>query len=249
MKLIVNADDFGYSRAVNYGITDAHNLGIVTSTTAMVNMKEFDQAVMLAKENLKLGVGIHLNLTTGKALTEANKTITDPKGNFLKISDLKEKIYEINLNEIETEFEEQIEKFLKAGLIPTHFDSHHHVHMLPRIFDIFIKLALKYNVPVRTFKDKKDKLKELKIKSPDLFINNFHGEEISIDFIKNIIKNHKNTNKIIEIMSHPGYVDDTLIKKSSYNINRIKEQKILTSKELIEYIKNNQIELINFKNL
>ncbi|TGU42153.1 ChbG/HpnK family deacetylase, partial [Mesorhizobium sp. M00.F.Ca.ET.186.01.1.1] len=42
MKLIVNADDFGYSKGVNLGIIEAHRAGVVTSTTTMVNMGGFE---------------------------------------------------------------------------------------------------------------------------------------------------------------------------------------------------------------
>lgn len=49
MKLIVNADDFGYSDGVNLGIIEAHRSGIVTSTSAMVTMPSIDHAVGIAR--------------------------------------------------------------------------------------------------------------------------------------------------------------------------------------------------------
>ena len=68
MKLIINADDFGYSNGVNYGIIDAFKNGILTSTTCLTNMPGFNHAIQLAKENPNLGIGIHLTLTCGKPL-------------------------------------------------------------------------------------------------------------------------------------------------------------------------------------
>lgn len=53
MKLIINADDFGFTRAINYGIIDAHNLGVLTSTTLMVTMPAFEHAVDLSKKHLR----------------------------------------------------------------------------------------------------------------------------------------------------------------------------------------------------
>ena len=40
MRLIVNADDFGISKAVTLGILEAHERGVVTSTTMMCNMPD-----------------------------------------------------------------------------------------------------------------------------------------------------------------------------------------------------------------
>ena len=62
-KLINNADDFGYSHAINYGIIDSYLDGILTSTTLMPGMPGFQHAVALAKKNPCLGNGIHLTKT------------------------------------------------------------------------------------------------------------------------------------------------------------------------------------------
>lgn len=64
-KVIINADDFGYSAAVNAGIIKAYQDGVLTSTTLMANMSGRDGAIQLAKENQGLGVGGHLVLTCG----------------------------------------------------------------------------------------------------------------------------------------------------------------------------------------
>ena len=76
-KVIINADDFGYSSAVNLGIITSHKKGILTSTTLMANMSGCDEAIMLAKENPNLGVGCHLVLTCGKPLTKGASLINE----------------------------------------------------------------------------------------------------------------------------------------------------------------------------
>lgn len=82
MKLIVNADDFGYSKGVNLGIIEAHRAGVVTSTTTMVNMGGFEHAVQLARETPTLGVGIHLVLTCGAPVSHDVPSLTDEHGRF-----------------------------------------------------------------------------------------------------------------------------------------------------------------------
>ena len=69
MKLIVNADDFGLTSGVTYGIYDAMCRGVVTSTTALVNGAALDHAVQLSRDIPELAVGMHFVLTLGRPLT------------------------------------------------------------------------------------------------------------------------------------------------------------------------------------
>src|SRR5262249_40716320 len=64
-RLIVNADDFGLSVSVNQAVIRAHREGILTSASLMVNEPGFEDAVKLARENSRLGVGLHLTLLFG----------------------------------------------------------------------------------------------------------------------------------------------------------------------------------------
>ncbi|HOI45659.1 MAG TPA: ChbG/HpnK family deacetylase, partial [Candidatus Aminicenantes bacterium] len=70
-RVIVNADDFGLCQGVNRGIVLAHQKGILTSATLMANMPGFDEAVEMARDHPRLGVGVHLNLLRGEPVTPA----------------------------------------------------------------------------------------------------------------------------------------------------------------------------------
>jgi len=74
-RLIVNADDFGFTRDVNSGIVEAHQRGILTATTLMANGGAFDDAVRLARENPALDVGCHLVLVGGVSLVDRNRAL------------------------------------------------------------------------------------------------------------------------------------------------------------------------------
>ncbi len=150
-RLIINADDFGFSEGVNKGIIDAHTKGILTSTTIMTNMPHAAQAVELAKNFPNLGIGVHLNLTAGKPVSRdsAVKLILDSQGNFaltpakLAIASL------INgkvRTAIETELAAQVQWLLETGFKPTHLDSHKHIHCFPSIFSIVCRLAKKFGI-------------------------------------------------------------------------------------------------------
>ena len=71
-RLIVNADDFGFTPDVNRGILEAHRRGILTATTLMANGGAFDDAVAIAKANATLDVGCHLVLIGGHSLVSGN---------------------------------------------------------------------------------------------------------------------------------------------------------------------------------
>lgn len=58
--LIVNADDLGYSEAVNEGIFAAHRDGIVTSASLMVLRDDAQAAVDALADHPELAVGLHL---------------------------------------------------------------------------------------------------------------------------------------------------------------------------------------------
>src|SRR5829696_971185 len=72
-RLIVNADDFGRSHSINQAVIRAHREGILTTASLMVNEPNFDEAVALAKENPKLGVGLHLTLILGHSALPKEK--------------------------------------------------------------------------------------------------------------------------------------------------------------------------------
>ena len=82
--LIINADDFGMAAGVTNAIVDCHNNGIVTSTTLMTNMPDAERAADLSRPLKALGVGVHLNLTEGRPLTDSAllPDLVDESGEF-----------------------------------------------------------------------------------------------------------------------------------------------------------------------
>lgn len=246
-KIICNADDFGHSKGVNLGIIEAFKNGIVRSTTLMAGMDGFEHALVLAKDNPGLNIGVHLTLTAGKSVGGIYKTITDEKGNFLNLSELENNIENVDLLEVEHEYEAQIQKILDAGIKVDHFDSHHHTHNLKGIINIFLKLAKKYNKKVRIYDKNLLTGEYANIKTTDVFVDTFFDDTVSIDSLKKIIDEHKNGS--MEIMCHPAYLDYTLRNTSSYNIKRTDELNVLTSPEILRFIKDNNIEVVSFSEI
>ena len=148
--LIVNADDFGMSEEISDGIITAHLEGIVTSTSLMVNMPDAKRAVRLAQQTPSLDVGMHLNITEGHPVLPPEKvpTLVNSTGEFLSDKKLIPMIKKFRVSpfEIEAEFSAQISKMLDMGIIPTHLDSHHHVHIYPLSAWAFKRVAKKFGI-------------------------------------------------------------------------------------------------------
>ncbi|HEX9017100.1 MAG TPA: ChbG/HpnK family deacetylase [Chloroflexota bacterium] len=155
MFLIVNADDFGISEGVNEGVVEAHSRGILTSTTIMANMPAFGHAAGLARAHPSLGVGVHLNLTSGVPVLPPERvhSLVGPGGRFRPVGAVLRglTVRALDPRQITAELSAQIERAMDAGVRPTHLDSHHHVHVHPALHATVLSLAARYGVKsVRT---------------------------------------------------------------------------------------------------
>ena len=147
----MNADDLGWTAGVNRGIAEAHRNGIVTSASLLANGGAFAEGAELARPARGLGVGVHLNLSDGppvapreavpSLLNAAGEFEDGPEGLLLKIA-----MRGLLTREVETEWEAQIAKVRAAGIDPTHLDGHKHVHMLPGLFEIAVRLAKRHGI-------------------------------------------------------------------------------------------------------
>jgi len=154
-RLIINADDFGLTAGVNRAIAEAHERGIVTSTTLMANARAFDDAVGLARslvaKDAHLSVGCHVVLLDGEPLLQSKQVASLLQPN----SDNGRNRFRDNLNdfaiasfrhmlapdEIEAEAAAQIERIQAAGVQPSHFDTHKHAHMFPAVLRPLLRAA------------------------------------------------------------------------------------------------------------
>ena len=229
MKVIINADDFGYTKAVTDGIIKAYHLGIVRSTTVLCNMEYVRYGKELIKECPNLALGVHLTLTLGKSLTK-NKTLTDKDGCFYKPAQLKN--HQFDVNEVYYEFKAQIEKFIEIfGFMPSHLDSHHGMHDFQNNLEATQRLAKEYHLPVRRY-------------NHFLFVNEFIQDCVSVDGLIEILEKYNHQD--IEIMSHCGECDLELYQKSSYALERVKELAVLCHPRVIEYIQKHHIIITNY---
>jgi predicted glycoside hydrolase/deacetylase ChbG (UPF0249 family) len=132
-RLIVNADDFGFTRDVNQGIVDAHRDGILTATTLMATGAAYDDAVRLARETPTLDIGCHLVLVGSAPFPSSVARLAQAVA--------------LRRIQVYDELRRQIARIVDAGLKPTHLDTHKHTHLLPPVLDAVARLSEEFRIP------------------------------------------------------------------------------------------------------
>ena len=257
-RAIINADDFGLCRGVNEGVIKAHREGVLTSTTLMANMPGFEDAVALAGENPRLGVGIHLNILRGRPVSPPDKvpTLLAPSGLMWgSVYVFLRRLWagRISPSDIETELRAQIEKVLRAGVPATHADSEKHLHTVPAVFRTVARLLPEYGLrrvrfinefclsprPAQTAKalaislscrGMRRRLREHAIMTADRFYGLCGSGRMTVRRLVRILE--RLGEGTAEIMLHPGYMTAELVAlerlTGSYYINNRRELELGT---------------------
>jgi hopanoid biosynthesis associated protein HpnK len=148
-RLIVNADDFGFTAGINRAIVEAHTRGIVTSSTLMANGRALQDAVRLAKTVPALSVGCHVVLIDGEPVLDAKQlpSLTSQRSNRARFRDgvksfaARALTGRLDPDEIEAEASAQIRKLQSAGLDVSHADTHKHTHLFPAVLRPLLRAA------------------------------------------------------------------------------------------------------------
>ncbi|HET9588666.1 MAG TPA: ChbG/HpnK family deacetylase [Anaerolineales bacterium] len=264
-RLIINADDYGRTPEISRGIREAHQRGVVTSTTCMMNIPTTASDVAIAlEETPKLGMGVHLVLTMGRPIVapEASSSITDENGGFFKLDQFMQRASEVDIDEVKTEWRAQIEAFVRvAGRKPTHLDSHHHSsYFTAALVRAMLELAEEYHCAIRfpftpevpaelqeTNRHLPALLREFDLRRPAAFYVDFYDEGATQEELLKII--NFLPDGASELMCHPGHVDDAFVKESYYNKQRERELIILTDPSIKDALRANEIRLITFADL
>lgn len=279
-RVIINADDFGLTPGVNRGILSAFREGLVTSTTIMVNMRFFEDAVAIARDHAELPVGVHLSLLWGRPVTEPAEvaSLVERDGSFPRSLAVLARRYllgSLDLEHVRLEFRAQIRKFLDTGLVPTHVDTHKHVHCLPGIMQALIDAAGELGIhrlrlpaeeplrlngyrPSRSARAKRslirwlchrsrDRLRRAGMRTPDRFVGIAYQECLNSAVLRLILNSLDDG--VTEIMCHPGYVDEHLTEFSKIPPHRERELEGLKDPALRDVVNANAIRLMHYGGL
>jgi predicted glycoside hydrolase/deacetylase ChbG (UPF0249 family) len=246
-NLIINADDFGISKAVNYAIMAAMDSNICTDTTLLANFDESENAANLAiSMNRTDRVGIHLNLTEGLPLSL--KIRNEPRfcnqdGYFhnkkLKRIALLSKSEKIAVQE---ELTSQIRLCRQFGVPISHADSHNHIHEEPGLGLLVMDILKNENVPYLRLTNNIGETSFVNriYRSTYNLVLGFKGLTVteyfgSITNLNNYTKKI-DENSVVELMIHPGKIVDNQILDvySNENLSLLLPQ-IIDRNKLISY--------------
>ena len=219
--LIVNADDFGASRGINRAILELHRLGVITSTSLMIDMPAVAEAADMASTAPGLGVGLHVMLTSED---------TTPLIDF------------DDRNRCVAELEAQFGRFEHAlGHPPTHIDSHQNVHRDPRLTPLFVAFAQRHGLPMR---------EHSRARYFSSFYGQWdgeaHPEQISVENLLFMLEQELGS-EVLELSCHPAYVDPGFV--SDYHAERDIERKTLSDPRVLAFLREQDIRLITFREL
>jgi len=246
-NLIINADDFGISKAVNYAIMAAMDSTICTDTTLLANFDESENAANLAiSMNRTDRVGIHLNLTEGLPLSlkiRNEPRFCNQEGYFhnkkLKRIALLSKSEKIAVQE---ELTSQIRLCRKFGIPISHADSHNHIHEEPGLGLLIMGILKNENIPYLRLTNNIGETSFVNriYRSTYNLVLGFKGLTVteyfgSITNLNNYTKKI-DENSVVELMVHPGKIVDNQILDvySNENLSLLLPQ-IIDRNKLISY--------------
>ena len=271
-RLIVNADDFGFTPAVTAGILEAHAAGTVTSTSMMVCCAGWEDGVRQAKATAGLEVGLHFNLLVGAPLA-AVPSLTDRRsGRFLPLTAIIARALarRIDRGEVMAECEAQLMALGNAGIGCTHIDSHRHTHALPVIRRAVAAVAARRRLPLRRpleshFRAVFSLPSQLhravvaaawltagvgapRTRAADHFIGvSLQGGRHFASRVEAAIDTL--APGTTELMVHPGRVDDALVSADGYTWQREIELAALTAPRLRDRLRRGDVKLAGFRAL
>ena len=276
-NLIVNADDLGLSVAVSDGIFEGFTNGIITAASLMVNGSAFKYAADQLQHFPGLDVGIHLTLVEEYPVSETSRvrSLIGNNGRFLPHARQFLKRYlsgKITYSEVHTELSAQICKAKAMGVSIGHIDTHQHLHCLPNIRKIVVDLAKEHSIKHLRYPREKlqpymvtsisqiSRVAELCVlnalsrppqndglHSPEEMLGFFFGGNLNKTNLLEVLSHLKN-GRTYELMCHPGKFDANC-KHTHWNYNWQEELDAIKDIEVRNYLIENKINLISYKDL
>ncbi len=240
MKLIINADDFGLSKSISDGIIEGIKNKYITSTSIMANMPYTEYAIKQAINNNIDCIGLHINLTVGKPIVP-NDNIVDENGVFYynrkQIENVKLS-YEDAFDEIMAQID-KVNSYSNGLIKIDHIDTHHHLCDNENIKQAILNISNNLNIPTRN-----ENMGNLKC--PDVLYKDFTINNVNVKSIREMILKYKDKNIIVELMTHPGFIDEYTKSVTSYIDRELEYNALMDSSKMGLF---DEIELISFKQI
>jgi predicted glycoside hydrolase/deacetylase ChbG (UPF0249 family) len=258
MKLLVQSDDFGISRAVSLGCIHGIRNGVIRNTGMFANMPWIEECVEEIRPYLgKIAFGIDLNISTGPSILGHDKlpSLTHEDGSFrgskehagLDNDDNSHDHLAAHRDEVYAEFKAQTERYIRLiGHKPDYI--HNHAYCAETVFSVSRQLAEEYHCP---YSD--DVMRRPEVKDGGMGWYGFGGPEVQLknDPVSWFTSDQPGMlgSEYGYIICHCGWADADLFRLSSFNACRVIDLDCMVSQQMKTWVKDNGIELITFRDL
>lgn len=246
-RLLIRADDLGYSEAINYGIAKTVNEGIIGSVGVMTNMPEAKNGLELLKRK-KVCLGQHTNICVGRPLMDPKKipSITQKNGEFKTSKEYRSAKEDfVVLDEVILEIEAQYEQFLKlTGEKPHYFEGH--AVASGNFFKGLEIVAKRHNLKYLPM----SLGKPVKFSNTLLYchLDSMKPEYDPFESLKETMR-HAHEDGCDMFICHPGYLDAYILKTSSLTIPRVYEVEMACRQETKKWLEEHDVELVTYDDL
>ncbi|HYN21373.1 MAG TPA: ChbG/HpnK family deacetylase [Thermoanaerobaculia bacterium] len=269
--LVVTADDVGLHPGMTQGALRAHDHGIVTACSVVANGRAFEAALDPLRDRPKLDVGVHLTLVGERPLSPPERvpSLVDRNGAFLRDFRVFTRKYlsgGVIAAEVEQELRRQMERLLDAGLKIVHANSHQHLHVLPRIFEIVLRLADEYRIPFVRVPGETVAVRSLRaiqigilnrlgraarrrlerhasLRSAERTIGILDAGRLTVERLINLLEDAEG---VTELVCHPGLDDDALSADYDWGYGWDRETAALCDERVKDALQERSIHLAPF---
>lgn len=265
--LIITADDLGLTKSINEGIAVSYRDGIVTAISVIPTGEALEDAVQVIKDLKLEEIGAHLSLTETRPLLKSSKFYQGRNKFFLDLF-----FGRIDLGGVYEELKAQIELLKKIGVRITHINSHEHLHMMPHILNILIRLAKEYDIPairyprgdrpakrfavteiyksfILSYFSKKieTNMKNSGLLYTDYFLGLLDAGRLNENTIIEMLNNLKDG--VTELVAHPGFLGPEVLEHYSWHKGSERELFALTDNRVKNAVNSKGIKLIKYREL
>lgn len=265
-KLLLQGDDFGFTRGVTLGIVDSIDRGVLRNTGLFANMPSAEFAVTFMKDRPQACFGIDFNLVSGPCCADPKSIphLVDEEGNFIRSGvrtrdprwqSVEGRAELFPYDEVRTEIRAQYARFIElTGRKPEYL--HEHSISSENYRKAIHELSVEEDIPFSS-----EILEKLNMNGPShqLFLKNAASmkkvfdpnDQLNKDTVAQFfsIADMMLENGQSSFICHPGYVDAELLTLTTLSLERSKDAQMMMSEKVAEWIRENNVELITYRDL